>query len=290
MKIVQSFWSVPFLQKEKKFVHERKFGGFIEKKYFYYAWCLSALSIHKFYDHLELITDDYGLSIFGKLDLPYRQISKELNVFKNYDPELWAIGKIKAYEIQETPFIHIDGDVFLWKRLPDFIEQASVLVQSTEGQFNVFQPLIAQVKEEFPFVPPSFNHPEEGMYNAGIIGGNDIAFFKDYCKKVNRFIDENKESLHTVNKSLFNAVFEQYYLFKLIHEENVNVSLYIHDIDYECYKICDFLEIRRTQFYTHMLGKFKAYQYTCRQLESLFRSLYPHHYALVNSLLNNAEL
>lgn len=290
MKIIQSFWSVPFLQKEKKFVHERKFGGFIEKKYFYYAWCLSALSIHKFYDHLELITDEYGISVFKKLELPYKKISNELDMFKNYDPELWAIGKIRAYEIQEEAFIHIDGDVFLWKKLPDSIEKAELLVQSTEGQFNVFQPLIAQVKQEFPYVPASFHHPDEGMYNAGVIGGQNLSFFKKYCEEVMLFVEKNYSSLHTVNKSLFNAVFEQYYLFKASREEDIKVALYIDNIDYECYKICDFLEIGRTQFYTHMLGKFKAYQYTCRQLESLFRSCHPHHYSLVNSLLKSAEL
>ena len=128
------------------------------------------------------------------------------------------------------------------------------------------------------------------MYNAGIIGGKNIPFFKKYTHSVHAFIEQNYANLNTVNKSLFNAVFEQYYLFKAAQEEKIDVQLYLTNIDYECFKVCRFLEINQTQFYTHMLGKFKAYQYTCRQLESLFRVLHPYHYKLVNKLLINCEI
>ncbi len=290
MKIVQSFWSKPFLKAGNFFIHQRRNGGFIEKKYFFYSWCLSCLSISRFYEDIELITDTLGRELFLKLNLPYKRITTDLDEIGHYHPDLWAIGKIRSFQFQQSPFIHIDGDVFLWKELPQRIENAPLVAQSEEQQFNVFRPVLENVKEKFDYIPKCFETENEGMFNAGIIGGNNYLFLQEFAKDVFLFLTKNSEEIAQVNRSFFNAIFEQYYYFKLSKIQNIQVQLLFDDLDYDYFGVCDFLEIGKTQFFTHMLGKFKYYENTCRHLESRFRIEYPQHYHLINNLLENHKL
>jgi hypothetical protein len=78
-----------------------------------------------------LVTDDAGARMLvDGLGLQFTRVSTELNALAKHDPDWWNLGKIHAYHLQMEPFVHIDSDVFLWKRLPPRLEHADVFAQN----------------------------------------------------------------------------------------------------------------------------------------------------------------
>ncbi len=292
MKIIQSFWSKPFFKEKKEHIHDRKFGGFNEKKYFYYSWTLSCLQLCKYYKNVNLVTDAIGKKLLvDTLELPYVHVSTDLDDLQSFDQDFWALGKIMVYSSQDQPFIHVDGDAFIWKKFPPFIETAGLVAQSYERQFNVFARMVHEIKEDFPNLPAYFfTVEEENMHNAGIIGGNDYKFFKELAKEVFGFIGSNAEEIQHVDKNMFNAIFEQYIYFKYAEATSRKVTHLLEDIDYQYHKVCDFTKINKEHTFTHMLGKFKNYEHINKQLEVTFRKMYPEYYQKINVLLMNTVL
>ena len=111
MKIVQSFWSG-----NKDCLKEGY--GWLNPIYHYASWILSCNQLRKYYDDVILITDRAGYDVLiNKLHLPYTDVIVCLDeLLSKYNSNLWALAKIKAYSILDEPFIHVDGDVFVWDR------------------------------------------------------------------------------------------------------------------------------------------------------------------------------
>ena len=182
MKIVQSYWSRP-----SKFKDEGKFGrtvgGFLDERFHYMGWALSCLTLKKWYKNIELVTDSVGAPLFiNQLNLPYTSTSVCLDELNHYHPELWAIGKIKAYQIQTEPFLHIDGDIFIWKKLGDLsFHKSPLIVQNVEYDCKWNIEAMVNNEKKLSFLPEEIN----GAYkksdftsiNAGVIGGTDLDFF-----------------------------------------------------------------------------------------------------------------
>src|SRR5215213_9355428 len=105
MKIVQSFWTKPFLQAGEFLIDSRMNGGWLDRKYNYFSWALSCLQLRKYYSEVELVTDNLGKFILiDCMQLPYTKVVVRLNEIDHYDSSLWALGKIFAYSLQTTPF------------------------------------------------------------------------------------------------------------------------------------------------------------------------------------------
>jgi len=125
MKIVWSFWPEPLKAKQG--------SSWPNLDLYLCSWILSVMSAKKFYKDTELVTNSEGKSILvERLGLEFSSVSTALDLMGNATPDLWALGKIYAYRDQKNPFVHIDNDVFLWKRLPDRVERADISVQNAE--------------------------------------------------------------------------------------------------------------------------------------------------------------
>lgn len=111
MKIIQTFWSSGRNPLEHSF-------GWPHAEYNLMSWTLSCLSLREHFDQVELYTDKRGYEVLiEKLHLPYTQ------VHVIYDdnlclPQHWAYAKIKTYSLQTEPFLHIDGDMYFPKPIP----------------------------------------------------------------------------------------------------------------------------------------------------------------------------
>lgn len=105
MKIIQSLWSKPSLIT----------GGWSEKTFYYMSWALSCLKLKEFYNSVELFTDKKGKEfLIDRLQLPYDKVNIVLDDLNEFNSRLWALGKIYTYSIQHEPFIHVDGDVYIY--------------------------------------------------------------------------------------------------------------------------------------------------------------------------------
>src|SRR5262249_46794415 len=142
---------------------------------------------------VELVTDHYGKTLLvDRLRLPFTKVIDELDrVVPAHVKDLyWTFGKLWAYYLQGEPFIHIDYDVFLWKKLPERILTAPMFGQNTESDIwkldfyrQGYRTLCGYLKHKpsdwvviYPYI-----QKHDIAINAGIIGGNDITFLRKYA-------------------------------------------------------------------------------------------------------------
>lgn len=86
----------------------------------------------KHFDEVELVTDSVSWIEIEKLRLPFTSVKTTLDNIPDTFKGFWALGKLYAYAVQDKPFIHIDNDVILWEKLPDWALNAPLLVQQEE--------------------------------------------------------------------------------------------------------------------------------------------------------------
>jgi hypothetical protein len=129
MRAVWSLWSKPFAAATS--------WGWHRPEHHLLAWGLSLRLARRHYPETTLVTDSAGKALLvDALGLSFASVSTELDRLRDADPNLWALGKLVAYSIQDEPFVHLDTDVFLWRALPTRLTSAPVLAQHRERWFE----------------------------------------------------------------------------------------------------------------------------------------------------------
>ena len=91
--------------------------GWVAPEYHLMGWALSCLQLHKLYSHITLFANSQAARLLvDTLQLPYTEINLAHDQLTLLHPDLWALPKIYTYSLQDQPFLHIDGDVFLLNR------------------------------------------------------------------------------------------------------------------------------------------------------------------------------
>ncbi|SIQ80825.1 hypothetical protein SAMN05880574_12631 [Chryseobacterium sp. RU37D] len=288
-KIVQSFWSKPFLEAAKK-----NKNLWLNKEMFFISNALSVLKLKEFYSNVELVTDHYGKRILiDILKLPYDSVDLSLNDIDNYRHELWAVGKIKAYSIQNEPFLHIDNDVFLWKAFEESFLTNPLFCQNFENNVEYYSKITEEIKENAfkipkemtPYIENKANlNGYEGI-NAGIIGGNDLDFFKKYCQLAFNIIDKNYNKLDNLSSiNPFNVFFEQALFHSLSIHDNVHVEKLFPPTDKS------FIELVRIEnipssFYIHPVAVWKKSIHINEYIYITLKESYPEYFERIQTLL-----
>lgn len=296
MKIIQTFWSGPKKNEKESTLNIK--AGWLSCEYHWMSWALSCLQIKKIFGDVELVTDENGKKILiDILGLPYSSVSTELEgKLDHYPQELWALSKIYSYSIQKKPFIHIDGDVFLWDRIIDDIIHADIISQNMEINLPLYKTALDEINTHFTHIPDIFSklkYINKDIYssNAGLFGGKNLEFIRIYCKIAFDFIDRNKEDLSKVNASQLNFIFEQYLLYQLASEQNLPITYVIKDVvddpvfkDYVRFEDHPFTKI------IHPVGGFKRMQHICDHMAKKLRCDYPIYYYRIIDSLNKAHI
>ena len=201
MKCVYSFWSKPFLANinpqlpsASANIGSNSYAGFSSFEDFLYSWVLSAELSAQHYREIELVTDTYGKSLFiEQLKLPFTSVNTILNhVPEHVSHKHWSFSKIVAYTCQKEPFVHIDADVYLWKRLPPRVENASIFGQNTESQiwlnYHYTEPYFLMYKflnvlpNDFTYEPRKF-HKWDTAICCGVVGGQNWQLINSVAAK-----------------------------------------------------------------------------------------------------------
>jgi hypothetical protein len=140
-----------------------------------------------------LVTDGPGKALLvDELGLPFTHVSTELDRLGEAHPDLWALGKLVAYSLQDEPFVHIDADVFMWRPLPIRMLGAPVLAQNPE-RWSAAEPWCSPATIEDAFARHDHILPAEWEWarshwgplmfqaNCGILGGHNIEFLRYYA-------------------------------------------------------------------------------------------------------------
>lgn len=187
----------------------------------------------KNYGNIHLITDTQTYNLVKDL-ADWTSISTSLDKIDSSYKRTWSLGKIHAYhEIcnKNKPFLHIDYDVFLWKKLPKFVEEAEIISQNMEKIIGAYD-----IEIFYKNCPNKFLCYEDKNFiqyapNMGIFGGKDIDFISFYVEEVFKLVYDEQNSfywknfIHVDEKSWMQAVMaEQYYLNVCAHRNNKVVS------------------------------------------------------------------
>jgi hypothetical protein len=234
MKAVWSFWSKPYISGRKAY--------WASETHHWLSWVLSLETARQHYPETCLMTDSRGAEILvDRLGLGFTRVSTDLDAIADEDPEWWALGKLYAYSVQQEPFVHVDSDVYLWKRLPAHLEAADVFTQNPEFFSEVgnawYQPerVDRAFHDQGAVLPEAwqwYRHTSiaERAECCGILGGQHTDFIRHYAKQALRFALEpvNESAWQLLgNKACQMTLVEQYLLTACVEYYNSNpVSAY----------------------------------------------------------------
>jgi hypothetical protein len=296
MKIVQSLWTLPMLNGRGDICENRFHGGWLNVKYHLLSLAYSCLQLKKFYDKLSLVTDEAGNDILiNKLGLPYTDVTVMLDELNGYNPELWALGKIYAYSIQKEPFMHVDGDVYIWEPFRKKFESAALIAQNFEHNFSYYKSLMADLIDKGCYIPPvitriSNRENEINAYNAGVFGGSNIDFFRSYVAEVNLFLKNNTHNMSCLQVGKLNAFFEQHLFYCMSKEWRLKVDCVTNILDQDklyfiLTDLTQFVKAPAKVKYIHLYGgEAKTDPAICNHLETLMKHTYPEYYKRIIKL------
>ena len=169
--------------------------------------------------------------------------------------------------MQEKPFVHIDGDVYLPNGLPHSLLTAKLVAQNKEFGTEYYRKMMDGILTCQQIHVPAI--AKEGIsrksvpsYNMGLFGGTDIDFIHRYCAEAFRFINDNHLNnpryLHVATNC--NVFVEQVLLAIMAELEEREVRCLIkgelRDNGYSTADFCDFMYFERRPI-LHILGGHK---------------------------------
>lgn len=266
--------------------------GWVAPEYHLMSWALSSLQLYKIYKRVDLYANSNGAKLLiDTLQLPYNKVNITHDNLNPINDNLWALPKIFTYSLQEESFLHLDGDVFIFNQLPDSILKSELIAQNIEEATNYYISTQKELMANFSYFPDCvkadfFSSVPIKAVNAGILGGNNVSFFKEYASAAFEYINRNVDHLPLVTVDRFNIFFEQHLFYSLAKEQHIPIGVLIADVinDNEYKYIGDIHEAPCCKSYIHLLGHLKRDEYTCTQMAAKLRNLYPEYYFKIISL------
>ncbi|WP_289058385.1 DUF6734 family protein [uncultured Flavobacterium sp.] len=284
MRIIQSFWSGRHKDIQNNY-------GWASYEYHWMSWMLSVHRLREYYNEVELYTDSFGRDILiEKLKLPYTKVHVVLDELNDLPDALWAMAKIKVYSLQTEPFLHVDGDVFIWEKFPENLLKSGLITQNQEITTSYYREMWSKISPDLTFLPAEMIDFHKGRsnlaHNMGIFGGNDVDFIRSYSHKALTFVFNNKSSWEKINLFNFNIFFEQVLFCECSKIEDKKVGVLItEDIGDNSYEgFGDFDSVPDQKTYLHLLGVFKQSEFVCRKMEQYVFSFYPQFIRLLKTL------
>jgi hypothetical protein len=138
-----------------------------------WSWrCSTALARRAFPDSpLRLYTDARGSELLGHL---FDEVEEVFG--PEWDRRGWGVAKLLTHSVQSTPYIHLDGDFFLYD-MPQRYREAASVVQCHETQRGYDRPLWSLRKHGV------FASPSPTVYNVGCLGGCDVERLRRYASE-----------------------------------------------------------------------------------------------------------
>ena len=277
-RIVQTFWSAGKSPLKNSF-------GWLSAEYNILSWAFSCLCLRELFSDVELYTDIEGCKVLiHQLQLPYTKV--HIIFDENFClPHHWALAKIKTYSLQDTLFLHIDGDAYITKPLADRLLTAPLVAQNREIGTAYYHEMIDYILKY-----PQINIPEcikfglendaIASFNMGGFGGNDLRFIHDYCRKSFEFIKTNRMNDRKLPHTSVdcNILFEQMLFASMADGQKRDVTCLINrpirDEGYRTEDFCNVVKHAQRGFF-HILGGHKQEWNVCEKLRKAMLDKYP---------------
>ncbi len=208
-------------------------GGYMSATINWLSMAYSCLLLKKYHptDNLIFYGNEDMVRILGDLfQLPYDDY-KIIEANDEFSTWFYCWPKILTYEAQQNPFIHVDIDIFMWDTLPSSLMEAPLIAQHLENDSTFYLNVYNQMKEDnicFPdFMEVCYDNNVINSYNAGLLGGHDLAFFQEYVWEIRKFLELNKSQIAlSERKFLYNVIFEQWLFYGLTRKYNKSVCTF----------------------------------------------------------------
>lgn len=294
MKIIQSFWSKPSFHSVQNYNNARKFGGWLNFKYFLISSAFSCLSIREQHKKISLYTDSNGSGLFiDLLNLPYDDVSLCLDELESEDHKLWILGKMMAIRLQSQPFIHVDNDVYLWQNFPGSDNSNFLIAQSKFPIWTEYKLSLNEIFANFSYIPECLQERPTAstmVANVGLIGGNDIDFFQEFCEISKNLLDKNRQHISLVDVGGFNQMLEEYLFTSLVRYKKREIFYLLENLKHDFPP--SHLNFNLTPLvykYIHLIGIHKQNQYACEQLELRLKYEFPEYYKKVREVVQGIQ-
>lgn len=296
--IIQSFWSKPYFSNSTD-PNSRFKGGWLHEKYFYFSMALSCLKFKEFYGEVNLYTDSKGESTINKiLGIPYSNFINSFDNLENTNEKLWALPKLYTYSVQKKPFIHADTDVYIWDKFPNDLINSSLFCQNIEENFPIYSEALDEILTQFDWIPTElinslYKHKKILAFNAGVVGGNDLEYFKKLHSRSKKFINKNEHYFDKIDVGIFNMIYEQQLGYAIADKKNIVPNPLFKNIDSNFTPLVNFPLASFHTKYIHAIGFAKKSIYACEQIEALLMYEFPDEYEKIkyngekNSLWKN---
>lgn len=289
MRAVWSFWTKPW----------RAHAGWMwqSEKHHLLAWILSFENARRHYPETALVTDDFGAELLvERLGLPFTHVSTELNALAQSDPGFWMLGKLYAYRVQTEPFVHLDTDTFLWKRLPPEVERAPVFAQNPDpfrlGHSHQRVPEIVRLfrNQTRGWLPKewewklSLGDAQRGEC-CGIMGANHLPFIRDYAASAIRLMEDprNAAGWATVPKKFeYLTAIEEFHLAACVDFQQAHPAASFHEVEirylFESFAQAFDPNMAARIGFTHLLTSAKHHPAVGARMERRVERDYPERY------------
>ena len=296
MKFVQTFWTGNHnFDTEAQGFDMR--AGWLSSEFHWMSWAYSCFQLKKLYGQVELVTDERGKELLiDRLKLPYTSVSLALEgTLNDIHPTLFSLAKMKTYSLQTEPFVHVDGDLFLFRQIHPQILSAPLISSNPEaGLFFNAQVIDEIVKNDF-WIPDHLQNlqqePQLYSSNAGIIGANRLDFIEEYCQVASEFAARNSDLIDRLEKGILNFLIEQISLFYLARSRNLHTAYVspepVTDPLYQDF--IRFAEIPQVQM-VHAVGGCKRSAFMLGHLVRRFRMDHPKDYYRILAICREGEL
>lgn len=276
-------------------VHEEMYGGWPHKAYHYASQTFSCLKYKEFY-RTELITDTKGYKVLIELlKLPYDDINIVLDEINDYSGNIWALGKLYSYKIQNEPFIHVDSDSYIWSRFPASLEAGDLIAQQLEFEYESNSARYTELEQELAYIPESITryhstNRKVTQINAGLFGGSDIQFIRKFADEAFDFIKSNPyDKLSGKTPSwVYNTYFEQFLFYCSALEANKKIAcLLSEEIEEKVNKTgyADIFQAPHDNKFIHYVGTAKRNLSLAIQMTQRLYYEYPEYYFRIKSLI-----
>jgi hypothetical protein len=211
-------------------------------KNLFYLMSLSLLLAKRHYGYVVLYTNKEVGDIVKKIGLPYDEINTEL--LEGVNVKTFSIPKLIVYSNQNEPYIHIDLDTFIFKKL-FFNDFENIYSTFPEGSGDILNFEKSNTSFYTTYVKRSFELqsklPEEflkyvkfnNVPNMSVFGGHNHELIKeasDYCLKLyydNReFFDSNYYNACIIEQLFIPAAMRM-----LKNDHNLNNFKFIFDFN-----------------------------------------------------------
>lgn len=212
----------------------------------YYSLLLSYITLKKLYGKVTIYCNNLAYDLMLKY-IPYDKIiSNEINFInnKNYNDE-WGLLKFYVFEQQKEPFIHIDGDVFIFNDLLTKYSNDNkydAIAQSVDFNLKtrIYDKFYLKNKDKLyshglidkNLSENSFNINNASLgYNNGVVGFKNMEFLKQYISNAHKM--NNLMRKGELNENRYQTImFEQFNFFHLALMKNYNVYTILPQDEY----------------------------------------------------------